>query len=145
MRLLSDVLTQYHASSYLWLRLLLGKFQDKQARCWVWQNFKTLNRESSVIQLHNPFNCYLDVSVALTISHQASRDLSQSSLMKLALIYVSSLLVSTSIDWPLMRLQTNRMVQKMWFVAIWCDTDLFTLCRQGRSHGPGQNIRFRPG
>lgn len=93
---------------------------------------KTLTATTSVIMPNNPFNCYLEVSVAL-ISHQQSRNLSQSSLMKLALMYASSLLLSTSIDWLLMRLWGSRLVQNMWFVAIWCDTDLFTLCGQGKS------------
>lgn len=54
------------------------------------ENFKTLTITTSVIWIHNPFNYYLEVSVALTISHQQNRNLSQSSLMKQELIYVSS-------------------------------------------------------
>lgn len=63
------------------MQLLLGKFKDKQPCCWFWQNLKTLNKTTSVIWLHNSFNCNLEVSVALTISHQQSKNLSQSSLM----------------------------------------------------------------
>ncbi len=67
------------------MQLLLGMFKDKQTCCWFWLNFKTLNTTTSVIRLHNPFNCNLKVSVALTISHQQSKNLSQSCLIMLAL------------------------------------------------------------
>lgn len=50
--------------------------------------FPTLTVTTSVIWPHNMFNCHLQVSVALTMSHQQSRNLPQSSIMKAALVDV---------------------------------------------------------